>query len=595
MSDSGFTRETVSERLLRTAADAWSAQGTAGGQADPLVRLIFGAVAMELERIGHAIHESDARVFERIARYLLPEVMVRAEPAHAVARFAPAAATLATRYEEFSFEQTIRRKENLNRPETRAYGFSVAGDVQFTGARIANRVAGSQISTVSGSGWRPVATLSVPVGPTAVFLGFEGTFDDDEVMHLYCDWPGNAARARCLAALPRITAHDAYGQPLPVGVGLPVWELKDQEGDQAITFALEHRVRGYYHDHFLRIRIGRRNEGLPEELRQVIAGPIGQEAERLRWLRLDFPTDIPPDLVQSAIILENCAPVINRRLERAIFRLQHEVNIKVLDTEGAFIGIEKAENNQGQVYVEVPSAERVDATPGSFTVRHGATARFDDRDASQLLRHAIDQVREESRAFSSMDATSTVTDLRAIEQAMSRIERRITDVTTGRERTYLAMRPFEDGDTAHLHYWTTDGEAAEGMPAGTVLRSKRQGLSANGTIQLVSGTVGARERRSSRELVQQYRAAVLGRGRIVTRRDIMEHCRVICGPRLSDVAVTDGVMLSPGPSQGLVRCLDVALTFETGSVSDAERAYFKERLQADLNGASALSLLLRVL
>ncbi len=78
-----------------------------------------------------------------------------------------------------------------------------------------------------------------------------------------------------------------------------------------------------------------------------------------------------------------------------------------LDANGAFLGMEKAESNKGQAYAEVPSAEQVDNTPGSFTVRHGATARYDERDGSELLQHAVDQVREESRAFASMDVAST--------------------------------------------------------------------------------------------------------------------------------------------------------------------------------------------
>jgi len=314
------------------------------------------------------------------------------------------------------------------------------------------------------------------------------------------------------------------------------------------------------------------------------------DANNLRWLRLDFPTDIGQELLKDAQILDNCAPVINRRLEKAIHRLQHDLNIKRLDARGAFLGMEKAESNKGQVYAKVPSTEQVDSTPGSFTIRYGATARFDERDGSQLIQHAIDQIREESRAFASMDLASTVSDLRSVAQALSRIERRLQESSVGTAQTYVALRPFEETETAHLHYWTTDGEAANGIPAGTILRSSQQSLSPRSGIRLVTSTVGAREQRSQKEMVQQYRAVVLARGRIVTRRDIMEHCRTVCGSRLKDVSVEDGITLSPAPQKGLVRCLEVVLSFDGKAYPAEEMNYLRERLRSELNAASALSL-----
>ena len=594
MSDHGYTREAVSERLLRTASEVWSAQGAPGGHADPLVRLLFGAMSLELERIGQAIHDSDARVFERVAQYLLPEVMIRAEPAHAVAKFSPTSSMMATRYEELTFEQTIRRKENMNRPETRQFGFSVAGDVMLSGSSLKQKAVGQSLMDLTGSTWRIRAPLTVSLQPHVLYLGFQGAFKESEVVRLFFDWPGHQARARCLAALPQMTAHDAEGRPLYVGVGLPAWKPNDERGDLEMTMSLEGRVRAYYHDHFVRIRVGQLPQGVPEELKSLLSEAESEQADRLCWLRLDFPTAIGAELIQAAVILDNCAPVINRKLEKAIYRLGAELNIKRLDSEGAFLGIEKVESNNGHAYAEVPSAEQVTAVPGTYTVKQGATARFDERDASQLLRHAVDQAREEARAFTSMDVASTVADLRTVEQALSRIERRLREMLAGRVPTYLAMRPFDKSDTAHVHYWTTNSEAALGLPAGTVLRARQQGMAADGNVPLVSSTLGAREARTGKELVQQYRAAVLSRGRIVTRRDIMEHARQVCGARLKDVNVEDGVMLSPEPTKGLVRCLNVVLKFIPGQVTEQEVAYFKERLQAELDTSSSSAVPIRI-
>ncbi|MEZ4808099.1 MAG: hypothetical protein R2815_11610 [Flavobacteriales bacterium] len=595
MKYAGGSRDEVKERLLRMAAEVWNMPGIRTGQVDPLVNLLFGAMSLEVERIGHAIHDSDARVFERIARYLLPEVLTIAEPAHGIVRLQPEKRLTATRYEEMTYEQTVRRKENMNRPETREFCFSVAGDVPLGGIRLVCRVWGSELATLEGSRWTAAANLPQAMEPQAMYLGFDGDIQEDEVVRLYFDWPGSSARERCLLALPRITAHDMEGAPLPCGTGVALSDTAlEAAGDTDLSFLLERRVRAYYHERFVRIRTGHLPGTPPESFTEALEEAGLDDPGAIRWLRIDLPSDISPQLLHEAVLLDQCVPVINRRLEKAIYRLQHELNIKQLDATGTFLGMEKAESNKGQTYAEVPSAEQVDSTPGSYTVRHGATARYDERDGSELLQHAVDQVREESRAFASMDVASTVTDLRSIGQALSRIERRLQETNTGQARAYVAMRPFDRTETAHLHYWTTDGEAANGIPAGTLLRGKGQNIAVRGTIQLVTNTIGARVRGSRRELVQQYRAAVLSRGRLVTRRDIMEHCRMVCGAKLKNVTVESGIMPSADPVQGLVRCLDITLTFDDRTTSTSDAAYFRERLRTELNSASALSVPLRL-
>jgi len=595
MMDIGTSRDEVKERLWRIALEAWDMSDMHVGRVDPLVNLIFGALALEVERIGHTIYDSDARIFEHLARHLLPEVLVLAEPAHAVVKLFPSGRMTVTRFDELYFEQTIRRKENMNRPETREHGFSVAGDIRTTNLRLICRAVGTELELVEGTRRRPVAPLRMPVAPQAMYLGFAGDHADEDEIQLYFDWPGHPARDRCIAAVQRISVHDHAGTPLRTEAGLPVWDAEEHQiGDRHHINVLEKRVRAFYQRNFLRIRTGPINTVLPPELEGLPKEIGGVSTSSVVWLRIDLPSDIGPDLIAAALVLENCAPVINRSLRKAIFRLQPDLNIKRLDANGAFLGMEKAENGTEQVYLEVPSTEQVDITPGTYTIRHGATARFDERDGTQLLQHTMDQIREESRAFASLDVSSTLSDLRSINQSISRIERRLREVEAGKARTYVVMRPFDSSETAHLHFWTTEAEEANGIPPGTTLRSKHSGLGSGGMVQLISPTVGGREKRSHKELVHMYRSTVLGRGRIATRRDIMEHCRTICGVRLCNVAIKDGLMLAPEPSKGLVRCLDVQLTFEQGSVSASEAEYFRERLQADLNTSSALSLPIRV-
>lgn len=593
MDNTELARSEVKARLLRTAAELWNLPGLAAGQVDPVLDLLFGAVSYEIERIGNAIFGSDARIFQQVAKYLLPEVSTLPEPAHGVVQLHPKRRMNVSRYEEISVERTVRRKQNMNRPETYELHFSFAGDIPLASSWVAERAMVDKLGVMEGMRWVEKTTLAEDLPPHVMMLGLQGEATSNEELWLYFDWPGNPSREQCLAVLHRISAYALDGTPLTVKAGLPELNpgTNDPPGGVDALLQQEQKVRGFYGGRFLRVALGELSEMQPPWMDHC-AGE-GNNGQPSRWIRLDFPVEIGPDLMREALVLDNCAPVINRRLEKGIYRLQPEMNLKRIDTQGAFLEMEKAENGQGQTYARVPSAEHVEGSLGTYVVRHGATARFDERDGRYLLQHVVDQMREEARAFAAMDIASTLSDIASMEQALSRIERRLRETPGGAPRTYVAIRPFAKAETAHLHYWVTDGETANGIPAGVLFKGRQQALAARRPVQLVSSTTGARGKRSPRELVQQYRAALMTRGRIITRRDIMEYCRMVCGGKLRTVEVKDAVMTSPSRNKGLVRCLEVSLSF-TDSVAAQEATYFVERLQTELNTRSALSIPLRV-
>jgi hypothetical protein len=79
------TREQIKTRMLKNAARIWGFSETeAENNFDPLVSLLLGACATELEKISDEIYASRARVLERLVHLLSPEVLTGALPAHAV-------------------------------------------------------------------------------------------------------------------------------------------------------------------------------------------------------------------------------------------------------------------------------------------------------------------------------------------------------------------------------------------------------------------------------------------------------------------------------------------------------------------------------
>lgn len=594
--ETGYSKEEVYARMLRNAGDMWGMHTSELEGIDPLVRLLLGAMAKEVEKLGNDLHSSDTRIFRRIAQYLLPDARLYAQPAHGVLRLDPAGPQDITRYDELSFEKQWRNKEDMNREGSIDLGFTATGTHALDGLRVVCRAQGTGLLGVERLRTPELATLGAALAPGEIYLGLTGPTADARLLTLYFDWINDPQRDSWFNSLHKITAFDMANTGLAVGRGANYEEpVRDLRRTTNAIAGIEERTRLYYSERFLRIAFNAPlPAGAPPVIEQALARTNLAGLEDIRWVRLVFPSEFGPREVREALILDNCVPVVNRRLQRTVFRLHREFNIKRLDMEGFFQGIEKAESGAGQDYAEVPSLDMSEVSPGTYTMRQGTAGRFDERDGMEFMNHMLDLLRDERRSFAAMDVNTTVSELRAIEQVLEKLGRRLQGPASGGGQRYIMIKPFTSSENAHVFYWTTDGEMADGLPAGTQLACKNAGLSATGQVTLVSTTTGARNELTPKETVQLYRSMILSRGVILTRQDIIEHCRYVGSSDIESVTVEEGVMVSPDHGRGLMRCLDVRLKFLPGRNSPENTERVRRRITVDLAASAGSSVPIRV-
>ena len=81
-----FSKASIKSRLTRQAAELWGySEGDLDGF-DPLVHVLLEACAVEFEKIGQELHNTQYRLIERLATLLNPDVVDAPHPAHAVAQ-----------------------------------------------------------------------------------------------------------------------------------------------------------------------------------------------------------------------------------------------------------------------------------------------------------------------------------------------------------------------------------------------------------------------------------------------------------------------------------------------------------------------------
>ena len=110
-----FTKEAVYRRLLKNAGELWNVHQSDLESIEPVAKMLLGALAKELERVGNDLYSSDARIFDRLAELLLPEELQVATPAHGIVRMEPSEEGEITAYDEMYFEKKWKDKQNLNK------------------------------------------------------------------------------------------------------------------------------------------------------------------------------------------------------------------------------------------------------------------------------------------------------------------------------------------------------------------------------------------------------------------------------------------------------------------------------------------------
>jgi|GEM_PF-1246317 len=596
MKKRSFNKEQVYRRLLRNAAELWGMHETDLDSMDPLAKMLLGATSKEIERIGNELQSSDTRIFKRIAQFLLPDEIQQAIPAHAVIQVHPVETGEVTRYEEFAYEKRWRNKADLNKVETADVRFSPAGEFSTSDCKLIYRAQGQILKSTAGLVTEDLTRFESQIPQNEIYLGFRIGERETNEIRLYFDWMNISNKRTLIDEFSKLSIYDIAGQPVLTRRGIKGEEDEFNINELVeVNSRLEEKVNKYYEDRFLRFTIDDSvSNRIPPFLGDALDEVGENNPESIRWMKLVLPAGLSIQQMNDVVLIDNAIPSLNRSLHRSIYRMHKELNIKKLDFDNFFLEVERAESNQGLIYHECPSLDIMEMDKGSFTIRLGGTGRLDERDGYEYLNYVLDLLRDEKQSFASLDVTSTISDLRDIEQVLQRVKKRVSDGKGGSNQPYIIVKPHSNSENAHIYFWSTDGTMANGIPLNSRLRCRNSGLTRNGQVTMVTQSIGGRNEMDGKQMVQAYRSAVLSRGTVVTKRDIMEACRTICGDRLLTIKIDKGVMTSVEPGEGLLKTIDVKAKFKK-TTSPEMSEHLRQQMQSELKAASNFAIPLRVL
>ncbi|HET9505143.1 MAG TPA: hypothetical protein VFO93_16485 [Hymenobacter sp.] len=597
-----FSKASVKNRLTRQAAEFWGYAENDLDGFDPLVHLLLEACAVEFEKMGQELHHTQHRLLERLAALLNPEVIDIAQPAYAVAQARAREALVALPSSaQFGFQPATAGRQAAG-PELY---FSPLQDIRLVGGAVRCLATHDTVWQLDASGQKRVLAHHAAAPPTAhrrLWLGLDlppGVALED--LTLYLEWFNEPHRAAYAAFLPgeewrlgstALTVRP--GLPDPAEAAGPAHLADEYDALRRV----EQQVRQLYARSF--VGLGGPAGALaayvprayPAEFAETLdpATDLALLTQPLTWLEVRFSAALPPAAFEQLTVALNCFPVLNRRLHKVLFRLQPALNLFPLVSEEPFLAVREVYSLANVVYQPTTLSDLAEGATDTYTLRTHGAGRFDARSGREALRELVDLLRDESRAFTAAGTDFIGSILRELNQNLARLEERLDRRPTAEQAVpYLLLRPQDVNDSVYLEYWSSNGAAANRLPAGSRLRV-HDGHYLD-EVRLLTTTAGGRERPTADERTHALRRNILTRSRLVTLADIKAACWAELGAQLAEVQVEKGFQNGGTPMAGFVRCIRVRLVPAAGNrLSAPEWQHAAEALQAHLSGQSALNL-----
>lgn len=596
------TREYIRTEMIREIARLWhyDESDLAVESFDPLVGMLLGAFATGLENVHHELNNSRSRVVQRLAQLLTPEVLTGPQPAHAMMKVGiidPSFDILPTH----SFSVSMAGKE---------FFFSSVGQYTLHNAKLNTLILQSRIREMGASGAPREYFMdqALPLDEAWIGLALNEDLEELSDLALFFDWRNDPSRTTHLSRLLDVRMFTET-EELQVVQGLvnkkPFDGLADELGASS---RIDRMVQRQYNAHVLSVSSRNRQTGqeisiqtkkkkYPEAIASFLRPDELQRyfVQELFWIKIKFPGSLSPEVLSRMYLDLNAFPVVNRRAVNSVQELRALFNVFPIRTDEGdfFLDMIEIETPTGVKLANVQQFNR--DNNNQYLLRQGGVARFDERDASEILSYLVDLLRDEGAMFMALGRGEIETDVEEIRKRLERINNVIKKDNF--QNWFISTKTTEKSGRLNVRYWTTKADIANNLAFGTKLIRERTNIAfTDDQTILLTTTKGGQRALQGDDNLPVFKKAILTRGRAVTMEDYKAVCFAELGDKLKRVEITKGFTMGASQYQGLQRTLDINLIPNPAkTVSSEQWSEYSLRLKHLLEEQSSGVLPLRVL
>lgn len=604
------SKEKISSRMIKNASRVWGFPDTqAASSFDPFVGMILGALSNELAKISNDINSIESRVLEKLVELLTPEPITGPFPAHAIFRAKPVEPSfiLDPNYQFYINKRFVVPGEH-NADEKPVF-FTPAGNYKLFNGAVKYLVSPSKMFKFQEGLDKEIICLgrSDKLQKTSeIWIGLE--FHDDvksiEYLSICFELRNDAYENSFYKSLDK-GKWTINGQSVKFTQGL--YNETDMEANSLdsllkkeldITTKVSSHINRFYHkkfqtltgEEFLLSKFSS-DEKYPNSLNDHFSQKDLEEIEdNLIWIKVELPQIIPSVVLDDLFCSINCFPAFNRHLNEFTQSSREFINIIPLITQEVFLDMKKVTSSNGNTFTIKSFSGINKVKNGTYIVRHGGVSRFDTRNAAEIVNYLLELLRDESAAFSIIGADMIASDLKELNQTITRLDQRLSESKViKKETSYLLLKSHPEDETLFVEFWTTNGEFANRIKSGEKLFVYDGSDLLPESVALVTPTVGGRENMETEERVNAYRKALLSHGRVVTKEDIKALCFEHFGNLLKNVEIKKGLQTGKSTDVGFIQTLDIFLTLSksTNELDEEELQFLKNDLLIKLEEQSA--------
>ena len=584
--------DTIKRRMIRNASRIWGYQDVQDiNSFDPVLSLLIGAIAEELHNVSRDINKTDARVVEKLLGLIFNQNIFSHFPAHAVVYAKPYQSRVTiNEFYQFYFNKSIQNSNSKDGGADRKDIFFTPttnntlhnGEVKFL-------FAGKNLYEIDGSYKEILAETSNKtkfnhskfslglkidslvdiLDGLSLFFSFKNIQDEDsfyESLHS-AKWKINGSDVQFRKGLESDSSDDKNS----------LTELIKK--DNNISYKTCSFINDFYSRKFMTLEKGnyRLNNFTKDNGDSHVMSAFFQDeklkifGKEILWVEVELSQPISEDEINDLVVSMNCFPVINRELNEHSHTIVKGINVIPLFTDDLFLDMQRVSDSEDEVFLPKTSISNNGDSIKTYVVRQGGITRFDSRDAREMISHLVSLVRDEASAFSAKGSDLISSELKQLDQILSRLQQRINSSEITEDlNSYLTLESKARYDKIHVQFWSVAGDIANNIRMGSKLSVARGVDLDDKSVTLVTQTVGGRQKLNSEDKLNTLRRSMLSKGKIVTIEDIKALCFEQFGSNLKSVDVKKGVRLEPVSGKGMSRTLDVFLVLVKSSKLSVE-------------------------
>ncbi len=597
--------------MIKNASRIWGFSDTeAESSFDPLVSMIMGALSHELDIISDDIHNTESRIVEKLIQLVTPEPITGPFPAHAVLRADPVLPVydISPNYQFYLYKKFKSLTDSTKTEEKSVY-FSPSGTFKLLKGSIKYIAGGTKLSEFKKEGYKEISAeayrgKSLPLSGFWLGIDLDEEVDSLDGLRIFFDLRSEHHARSFYQSLSRgnwfindipVTPVSGFGNE-PDRFRRDLENVIKQEVD--ITAKVTSHVENFYRDQFITLEPGNlepdkliSSDQYPKIIRDTFnTDELERSPRNLFWLEIRHGQPFSPEIIDELHCSLNCFPVVNRQLNDFTISSRESINIIPLETDDSFLDIKSVSNSGGKTYSMKSFTSLGDIQKGSYILRQGGIARFDSRNAREMINYLLELLRDESAAFSVLGSDMISSNLRELNQGIARLEQRLQDSNIVKENlSYIMLKAEPQDDMVFVEFWSTKATGANKIKSGNKLTVYEGSDIKNESVILMTSTIGGRDKMDTEDRLNAYRRTLLSRGRVVTAEDVKVLCYEHFGKALDRVEVTRGVMKGEAVNTGFIRSIDIQifLSKRMTPFTDEELKFMIDDLNIKLREQSA--------